>query len=147
MADIVIAACITVGGMVFTAVTAAILQYKITHKVIASEHRKLANQIALETVHRRNEERFNRVLDWISQLIGLVDPEINPEFAYPKIVALILKTQLMLNLDHPLEAQVNGVLNELGHAVRAQQRQAVLQLSDRLIVSTQGLLKHHYTRP
>ena len=147
MSDTVIAACITVGGMVATAVTAAIVQYKITRKVIESEHRKIGSQITAETVMRRKEERFNRIIDSMSRLIGLVDPEINAQFDYPAIVVLILKTQLLLNLDHPLEGQLNGVLIKSGLTVRAEDRLAVLQLSDGLIRSTQALVKDHYTRP
>lgn len=146
MSDTVISACITVGGMVATAVTAAIVQYKITRKVIESEHRKIASQITAETVARRKEERFNRIIASVSSLIGLVDPEINAQFDYPAIVVLILKTQLLLNLDHPLEGELNGVLTELGLTVRADNRHAILQLSDRLIRSTQALVKYHYTR-
>lgn len=144
MSDTVIAALITVGGIVATAITAAIVQIKITRMIISSEYRKVGEQIVAETRARRSELRASRMLDHVSGLIDLVDPEINESFDYPAIVARILRVQLFLNRTHPLEKDLNRALNNVGHAARAGDRSTMLGLSDNLIEATQTLMNHYY---
>lgn len=143
MTDAVAAACITVGGMVITTIAGYVVQVRVTRMAIASEHRKIVAQIGAESHQRRIDDRANRVLGITSQLVRLIDPDHNVEFDRPRIVGLILESQLFLNRANPHERSLNGVLNEIGHAVDDNDRGSLLQLSSNLVETTQALITQY----
>lgn len=114
LSDTVIAAIISVGGMLGVAALAAVSQLAITRQVIQSEHRKIVQQIKGKFRSRHRERKIERLLDTLSDLVAHTDPEINPSINYPEVVRLIHRAQLLLDLDREPEARLNAAINDLG---------------------------------
>lgn len=111
------AALITVVGMVCVATLGAIVQWRVTHTVIKSEHERTKAQINSEFRHRQFEIWQDKFQEVIAQLLKVTDPEINPNMDRASFVPLIHKAQLMLNLNEQSHMKVNALINELGLAV------------------------------
>jgi hypothetical protein len=119
MTDTVAAALITVVGTVTVAVVSVITQLKVTKAVIRSEHQKLSEQISGETRARTLERRQDLIRENISELLPMIDPEINARIGYDNVVRIIHSVQLLLDPHTPSELRLNGDLNELGVALQS----------------------------
>ena len=116
---IVIAACITVIGMLVVAILTVIIQWRVTKTIIRSEHDRLRLQLKSEFQYRQFESWQKKFLDTISQLLKETDPEINTQFNPERVVPLIHIAQVMLNLEISSHRQVNDLITNLGLAVNA----------------------------
>lgn len=133
---VVIASYITVGGMFGVAAITAIAQWMVTKAVIHSEHKKLQNQMQSEFRLQQFSSWQEEFLNTISNLLANTDPEVNPTPPREKVVPLIQKAQLLLNLELEPHRKVNALINELGLAVNHWQLRApseVLGIQGRLL--------------
>ena len=114
MSETVAAAIISVSGAVLVAIVSIITQLFITKAVIRAERDKLLTQLHGEESSRAREKRRDRIIDAISELLAKSDPQISPGVDYGRVVSLIHRVQLLLNLDRPNEAALNTALNQIG---------------------------------
>lgn len=117
----VIAALITVGGMVGVATLGGIVQWLVTRTVTRSEHERLRLQLKSESRLRQFEEWRVRLQETIVELLKETDPEVNPQVNRERVVPLILRAQVMLNVSQPAHRKLNGFITELGLAVNGWQ--------------------------
>lgn len=113
----VVAAYITVGGMVAAAMVAALVQWLVTKTVLRSEHKRLQAQLKTDFQLKQFSQWQNDFVATISELLAHTDSEVYPTPERKKVVPLIQKAQLMLNLELDSHRKVNGLINELGLAV------------------------------
>ncbi len=114
---VVVAAYITVGGMFCVGVATALVQWFVTRAILRSEHQRLHIQLQTDFRLRQMSQWQQEFVSTISELLAHTDPEVYPMPERKKVVPLILKTQLMLNLDMEAHRKVNQLTNELGLAV------------------------------
>lgn len=109
----ILAALLGLGG----AVVGAIVQWLVARSTIRAEterlHRQLSDEFRLQQFSEWQAE-FRSVM---SELLALTDPEVNKPFLKERIVPAVLKAQLMLNLEVPSHAKVNGLINALALSV------------------------------
>src|SRR5205814_10141653 len=98
MSDTVTAALITVGGMLSATTAAAVVQLLVTRFVIQSETKKILTQITTEADVRRTDKKCDRLLDTVSELVAVSDPELSLRIDYTRAVTLIHRAQLLLDL-------------------------------------------------
>lgn len=120
MSDNVASAIITVGGMVSVAALTAFVQHRITKAVINNEHQKINRQAAFDAASKRRQWKNDHLLELLSELLGLTDPEINGIFQYPVIVRLVNKIHLLLDTRIPEDAELNNAIIHLALALRDQ---------------------------
>ena len=113
----IIAAALTVGGMIAVVLLTSISQWIVTKRIILSEHNRLSIQINSEFKLKQFEIWQKDFKEIVSLLLTATDPEIRNPFNRNEIVPLVLKVQLMLNLDNPSHKKVNGLVNNLALAV------------------------------
>ncbi|HHI94629.1 MAG TPA: hypothetical protein ENK04_14150 [Gammaproteobacteria bacterium] len=113
----VVSAYITIGGMFGVAAVTAITQWLVTKSIIRSEHERLHTQLSSDFKLGQFSKWQDEFLTTISELLASTDPEVHPEPKREKVVPLIQKAQLLLNLEIPVHRKVNGLINELGLAV------------------------------
>ena len=114
----VIASFITVFGMLSVALLTGIIQYKVTKTIIRSEDEKIKLQINAESRIRQYENWKNKFQEVSAELLKELDPELNIHIDNEsKLVALIHKTQIMLNLEIQSHSNVNNLINQLGLAI------------------------------
>jgi len=117
MSDIVIAAIISVGGVALGAAISQLMTFLTTRRLISSEYRRMIAQIEREARERCRERRTERLIETLSRLLAASDPELHRRPPYEEAVALIHRSQLLLNLGSDAERALNGKLNELGLAL------------------------------
>jgi len=117
MSDIVIAAIISVGGVALGAAISQLMTFLTTRRLISSEYRRMIAQIEREARERCRERRTERLIETLSRLLAASDPELHRRPPYEEAVALIHRSQLLLNLESDAERALNGKLNELGLAL------------------------------
>jgi hypothetical protein len=113
MPDTVAAAIISVSGAVLVAIVSVITQLFVTKSVIHAEREKLLTQLQGEESSRTKEKRRDRIIDAISELLAKSDPQIAPGVDYGRVVSLIHRVQLLLNLSRSNEFALNAALNQL----------------------------------
>lgn len=113
----VVAAVITVIGMLGVAFLTAAIQWIVTKRMIESEYKRLRLQLKADFESRQYEMWQERFIETISQLLKETDPETIRSFDSSKIVPLIHRSQLMLDLSKPIHSQVNSLITNLGLAV------------------------------
>ncbi|MEW8048791.1 MAG: hypothetical protein AB2809_00315 [Candidatus Thiodiazotropha sp.] len=109
----VIAACITVVGMLGVSVLAAFSQWLITKIIVSAEHRKMRAQVIKERFARQHEKWETDIIEEITGLLKATDPEINSEINCATVTGYVLKLQLLLNTDDPNQDRVNKIVNQL----------------------------------
>ena len=114
MSEQVLSALVGVGGAVLVAITSTITQWRTTKLAIQADHQKIMDQIVGEMKAGSLERRHERLLEALSELLAASDPQVAPGGDYSTTVRLITRIQLMLNLQSPPEARLNGCLNRLG---------------------------------
>jgi len=117
----VIAAYLTVGGMLGVAILGAISQWFISKRVVSEEHKRLEIQLKSEFQSKRHEKWESDILEAITELLTATDPEINPEINSALVTKHVNRVQLLLNDKNPLQGQVNGLVNHLALAVNGWQ--------------------------
>jgi len=118
MSDTVTAALITVGGMLSATTATAVVQLLVTRFVIQSETKKILTQITTEADVRRADKKCDRLLDTVSELVAVSDPELSLRIDYTRAVTLIHRARLLLDLSIAPEKTLNGLLNQLGLAIQ-----------------------------
>jgi hypothetical protein len=110
--DPVLAALVGVGGAVLVAVVTVIAQVVTTKSVIRSEREKVRLRIAGEEAARLREKRTDRIIDAVSELLEVSDPDGRaPNHA--KAAALIMRVQLLLDATSQ-HSGLREALNNLG---------------------------------
>lgn len=108
----ILSALIGLGG----ALVGGIVQWFVARSTIRAEterlHRQLSSEFRLQQFSVWQAE-FRSV---ISELLALTDPEVQKTFRKERIVPLVLKAQLMLNLQVPSHAKVNRLINAIALA-------------------------------
>lgn len=132
----VIAASVTVGGMITVAFLTTITQWIVTKRIISSEHSKISIQINSEFKLRQFENWQRDFKEAIALLLAATDPEIRNPFNKNEIIPLVHKIQLMLNLTVPGHRKVNELLNTLALSVNGWNR----TVDEASILRTQGNL-------
>jgi len=112
-----ITAYITIGGMFGVAAITAFTQWIVTKSIIRSEHERLHTQLRSDFKLNQFAKWQEEFLDVISALLAQTDPEVYPTPEREKVVPLIQKAQLLLNLDIQTHRNINALVNELGLAV------------------------------
>lgn len=113
----VIAASVTVGGMVTVAILTAVTQWIVTKRILSSEHSKISMQVNSEFRLRQFENWQRDFKEAIALLLAATDPEIRNPFNKNEIVPLVHKIQLMLNLTNSGHSKVNELLTALALSV------------------------------
>lgn len=113
----VVAAYITVGGMVAAAIATALVQWLVTKTVLRSEHKRLQAQLITDFQLKQFSQWQSDFITTIAELLAHTDPEVYPTPDRKHVVPLIQRAQLMLNLELDSHRKVNGLINELGLAV------------------------------
>jgi hypothetical protein len=141
--DTVAAALIGVGGGAIVAVASVITQLFVTRKVIGAEREKIGLQLRGEEAARLREKRTDRIVDAVSELLKVSDPQIGPHVDYGRAVALTLRIQLLLDRHDQRHRPLVGALNNL--ALRLQEYVGVERLpiddkstETRLLLEAQG---------
>jgi len=119
MSDVVIAAIITVVGMLLAATISQLLTFLTTRRVLSAEYQKMMAQIAEEARERRRERRVERLIEKLSELIAASDPDRHHPPLQPETATLICQCQLLLDYGSASERSLNGKLNELGIALES----------------------------
>lgn len=132
----VIAASVTVVGMITVAILTTITQWFVTKRIISSEHSKISIQINSEFKVRQFENWQSDFKESIALLLTATDPEIRNPFDKNEIVPLVHKIQLMLNLANPGHNKVNELVNALALSVNGWNR----TIDEASILRTQGHL-------
>ena len=70
--------------------------------------------IRLQTNVGREDRWRDRLLDIVSELVAVTDPQINRKHDYKRAVALIQQAQLLLDFNEGKAADLNGALNAFG---------------------------------
>jgi hypothetical protein len=110
--DPVLAALVGVGGAVLVAVVTVIAQVVTTRSVIRSEREKVRLRIEGEEAARSREKRTDRIIDAVSELLEVSDPDgARPDYA--RAAALILRIQLLLDATDR-HSGLREALNNLG---------------------------------
>lgn len=124
----VLAAQITVGGMLSVTVITSFIQLLITKTIIESERNKLHTELEAERkllfTQLQQEFKLKQFSTWqenfistIADLLKYTDVEAFPSPEKDKIIPLIHKAQLLLNLDIQEHKIVNQYINQLGLAI------------------------------
>lgn len=109
----VVAAKITVFGMLGSAFLAALIQWLITKTLIRSQLRREKVRLDSEFRVRQYELWQNRFHDALIDLLTATDPQVNPVPAAAKIVPQVHRVQLLLSRTDPAHKKVTGLVNEL----------------------------------
>lgn len=117
MTDTVVASVITVGGMLAAGLLGGILQFFVTKHVLRAEHERMITRIAEESRERARGRTADRLLEIVSELLVLSDPQVNETVDYPAAVKLIHQAQLLLDRADAKAVFLNGRLNALGIAL------------------------------
>lgn len=118
----VIAATITVLGMFGVAFLGAFSQWLISKKSVESELKRLEIQLKSEFQSKRHEKWEADILESITELLTATDPEVHKEIIPATVTKYVLRTQLLLNHENPLQGQVNNLVNHLALAVNGWQK-------------------------
>jgi DNA-directed RNA polymerase subunit L len=140
---VVVAAYITVGGMFGVAVVTALVQWFVTRTILRSEHQRLHIQLQTDFRLKQFSQWQQEFISTISELLTHTDPEVYPTPERTKVVPLIQKAQLMLNLELEAHRKVNGLINELGLAVNkweTRDLREVLSIHSRLLEAARAAL-------
>lgn len=142
----VIAAYLTVGGMFGVALLGAISQWLITQKVVNEEQKRLSIQLRSEFTAKRHEKWESDVLEAISNLLTVTDPEINSEIVPSVVTKHIHRVQLLLNHNVPAQGEVNQLVNQLPLAVNGwygnKNTQSILTIHGQLLDASKKLIYH-----
>lgn len=139
----VIAAYITIGGMFGVALITVISQWLVTKSIMRSEHERLKLEISSEFKNNQFSKWQEEFLETISTLLSNADPEVYPTPEREKIVPLIQKAQLLLNLNIQSHSKVNALINELGLAVNKWEERGmseILGISGRLLEASRDVI-------
>src|SRR4030095_7477085 len=85
--------------------------------VIHSET-KILMQITMDADVRRTDKKCDRLLDTVSELVAVSDPELSLRIDYTRANNLIFRAQLLLDLSIAPDKTLNGLLNQLGLAIQ-----------------------------
>lgn len=108
-----LSALIGLGG----ALVGAIVQWLVASSTIRAETERLHRQLSREFRLQQFSEWQAEFRSVISELLALTDPEVQKTLPKERIVPLVLKAQLMLNLQVPSHEKVNGLINAIALAV------------------------------
>ena len=139
----VIASVITIGGMLGVAFITVISQWLVTKSIIRSEHNRLKLEISSQFKHNQFSKWQESFVETISNLLSNTDPEVYPIPIREKVVPLIQKAQLLLNLEIQSHRKVNGLINELGLAVNKWEERGmseILGISGRLLEASRDVI-------
>jgi len=144
MTDVVWASLITAVGMLATSITAAIVQYRFARLNSESETARELARIKSESIDRRTELRYNKIVDQLAELMNVVDPDINRLIDRAKLAKLIVGTQILLDPNTDVEGQLNGALTKLGMICDKGDSAARLHASDDVIRACQTFVSVHH---
>lgn len=148
MTDTVLAAVVGAAGAIVVVVATVAAQLGVTRAMIRAERERTREQIAGEEESRRRDRREDRLLDVVSELLAVSDPQAETGADHGKAVALIHRLQLLLDISVPAERSLNGVTNELGqalhayHAVRTRDIDQKLPETRRLLQAQSAVSEH-----
>jgi hypothetical protein len=158
MSEVILATIIGVGGSVLVALATIITQLFITKSVIKSEHLRLFQQLRGEEVSRLRTNRYDRIINGISELLVTSDPQSTNGVDYGRTTNLVLQVQLLLDLTLPDENALNTALNRLAAMLqeyvpvrkrhiddKLSATKNLLQAQDLVIQQTRKILKRHFT--
>lgn len=109
----VVAAYITIGGMLGVSVLGVVSQWIITKRIIAEEHRRMLVQVNSERFARQHEKWEADIVEGITGLLKATDPEINTTINRVAVTGHVLRIQLLLNTKDPNQDRVNQLVNQL----------------------------------
>ena len=142
----IISTYLTVGGMLGVALLAAISQWLITKKVISAEHERIKLQLRSEFQSRRHEKWDSDILEAISNLLTVTDPEINTDFVPSLVTKHVNRVQLLLDHNVPLQGIVNNLANNLALTVNgwigSKDKQNILTIHGQLLDASKRLFYH-----
>ena len=140
----VIAAYLTVGGMLFIAIIGVISQWLITKRVVSEEHKRMLVQVESERYARQHEKWEADIIDGITGLLKATDPEINSEINSSAVTGDVLRVQLLLNTSDPNQERVNQLVNQLALIVNgwqeAENSSELLRIHGQLLEATKLLI-------
>jgi hypothetical protein len=110
---------IAVTGVIVGAVLTGWYQRANTRAVIQSEYRKIAAQLTGQSRARFRGRKEDWLLEFVPELVAATDPELHADFDYVKIVTLIHRIQVVLDVNSPNEGALNHATTALGLAVQS----------------------------
>jgi hypothetical protein len=113
---------------------ATVAQWFITRWTVRAESARLRDQLRIEFHDQQFAEWQSKFRDSVVALLASTDPELAAN--KDKIVPLVLKVQMMLDLRIPAHARVNSLVNQLALAVNgweARDASSVLRLHGGLL--------------
>jgi len=140
MSETIIAAIIGVLGTIFVVIVTVITQFLTTKALIKAERQKIKEQIRREEVSRFKEKRHDRILDAISELLIVSDPQSTSGVDYGRTVNLVLRIQLMLDTTNAEESTLNIALNDLASSLQEYFPVRTFPI-DQKVIETKGLLQ------
>lgn len=109
----ILSALIGLGG----AFIGATVQWFVARATIRSETERLHRQLSTEFRLQQFSGWQSEFRSVIAELLALTDPEAQKSLPKERVIPLVLKAQLMLNLRLPSHAKVNGLINTLALTV------------------------------
>lgn len=109
----VVAAYITIGGMLGVTIRGAISQWIVTKRIVAEEHRRMLTQVHSERFARQHEKWEADIIEGVTDLLKATDPEINSKIDRATVTGHVLRVQLLLNTRDPKQDRVNQLVTQL----------------------------------
>src|SRR5260221_14182537 len=117
--DPFVAPVIGLVGVVIGALLVGWQQRSNTRAVIQSEYGKIFAQLSGQSRARFRGKKEDWILEAVPDLIAATDPELHTTFDYVRVVTLIHKIQVVLDVNNPTEGALNHATTMLGFAVQA----------------------------
>lgn len=118
MSDSLITALASVFGTVLVAVIALVGQRAAARATSSAETQRLRLRIVGEEASRLREKRREQMVEAISEILAASDPQIFIKLDYGRVVTLIHRIQLLLDIREVHDARLNTALNGLGSALQ-----------------------------
>lgn len=136
------AAQITVWGMIGVTLITCLVQWAVTRTIIRSEGERLRVQLETDFRLRQQSAWEDEFRTTIATLLEYTDPEAYPIPEKQRVVPLILKSQLLLNLQLRSHIRINELINALGMAVNNwdnRSKNEILGMHERLLEAARSV--------
>ena len=117
--DALLSSALTIGGVVIGATLAGWFQRANTRAIIQSEYRKIAAQLTGQSRARFRGRKEDWLLEFVPELVAAADPELHADIDYVKIVTLVHRIQVVLDLTNVREKALNQATSQLAFACQA----------------------------
>jgi hypothetical protein len=118
MTETLLVAAISVFGVLLGSLITGWYQLKHTSTLADAELERYRLEKDTENKSRLLHRKQDLLLENLAELLIQTDPEIHKQFNYPKIISLIHKMQLILDLENKKEGALNDAINKMGLSIQ-----------------------------